>query len=441
MWFNKKETEKKNNYFSEEWISEWKKSINKSDDYKKKGKGWNAPLIIKFDPVPEIFKENDAIGIYLNLKYGSCEEARYAKNEDIPKCDIVLTADEKTWVQLMEKGQDPTMLIMKNRLKMEKGSLVLLSTQKKAAESLLKTAPSYSDTHSSSALFENDKIKPRSHDKFATTSRGLNRDSFPMQLFQKAKVYGTWNPTDIDLSKDKNDWEKLDEGQKKIITHLSGLFMAGEEAVTLDLLPLMGVIAKEGRIEEEIYLTSFLWEEAKHTEFFARYTEEVMIGPTNFEEFHGPLYKVLFYEKLPRTLSRLETDPSPLAQLKASATYNIIVEGTLAETGYEAYHKMLKENDIMPGMQEGITKLKQDESRHIAYALYLIERLLKENKKLVEPLEKELEDLLYDATNIIQEIFSFYDDEQVPFGLEKEWFLNHAVKQFQKRLHALGLDR
>jgi len=79
MWFNKKETEKKNNYFSEEWISEWKKSINKSDDYKKKGKGWNAPLIIKFDPVPEIFKENDAIGIYLNLKYGSVKKLAMRK--------------------------------------------------------------------------------------------------------------------------------------------------------------------------------------------------------------------------------------------------------------------------------------------------------------------------------------------------------------------------
>ncbi len=37
---------------------------------------------------------------------------------------------------------------------------------------------------------------------------------------------------------------------------LSALFQAGEEAVTLDLLPLIMVIAQEGRPEEEMFLTS-----------------------------------------------------------------------------------------------------------------------------------------------------------------------------------------
>jgi ribonucleoside-diphosphate reductase beta chain len=31
------------------------------------------------------------------------------------------------------------------------------------------------------------------------------------------------------------------------------------------------VIAQEGRLEEEMFLTSFLWEEAKHVEFFSRF--------------------------------------------------------------------------------------------------------------------------------------------------------------------------
>lgn len=35
------------------------------------------------------------------------------------------------------------------------------------------------------------------------------------------------------------------------------MFQAGEESVTLDLLPLIQVIAGEGRIEEEMFLTSF----------------------------------------------------------------------------------------------------------------------------------------------------------------------------------------
>ena len=44
------------------------------------------------------------------------------------------------------------------------------------------------------------------HTSFATTTRGLRRDLPAMRLFEKAKRFGIWNPSDIDLSQDKRDW-------------------------------------------------------------------------------------------------------------------------------------------------------------------------------------------------------------------------------------------
>ena len=64
--------------------------------------------------------------------------------------------------------------------------------------------------------------------------------------------------------------------------------------------------------------------------------------------------------------------------------------------------------------------------------------MLEENPDLHENLENELEELLNDATNIIHEIFEPYDI--VPFDLNKEWFLNYAVKQFQNRVQKLNLN-
>ncbi|MDF2856187.1 MAG: ribonucleotide-diphosphate reductase [Neobacillus sp.] len=90
-----------------------------------------------------------------------------------------------------------------------------------------------------------------------TSSRGLLEDSFPYRLFQKAKRLGTWNPTDIDFSQDQKDWETLNAEQQSDILRLIAQFQAGEEAVTLDLLPLIMAIAKEGRLEEEMFLTTF----------------------------------------------------------------------------------------------------------------------------------------------------------------------------------------
>ncbi|MFK7982220.1 MAG: ribonucleotide-diphosphate reductase subunit beta, partial [Saprospiraceae bacterium] len=97
---------------------------------------------------------------------------------------------------------------------------------------------------------------------FKTVAKGLDFDSFPMKLWAKAKKYGIWDPAAIDFTQDKKDWDNLNHSEQLFIARVVTQFQAGEEAVTLDLLPLIMAVAKEGRIEEEMYLTSFLWEEA-----------------------------------------------------------------------------------------------------------------------------------------------------------------------------------
>ncbi|MEQ8677551.1 MAG: R2-like ligand-binding oxidase [Aggregatilineales bacterium] len=271
----------------------------------------------------------------------------------------------------------------------------------------------------------------KAREQFATTTRGIRRDSPPMKLFEKAKKFGIWNPSDIDFTQDKADWQKLTAEEQDVILRLTAQFQAGEEAVTLDLLPLIMTIAKEGRIEEEMFLTTFLWEEAKHTDFFNRFLTEVVGDQQDLSRYHLDNYNTIFYEALPRALDRLSTDSSPEAQVIASVTYNMIVEGVLAETGYHAYYTMLRENNLMPGTTEAIDKLKQDESRHIAYGIYLISRLVAENPELWEIAETTMNALMMPAIGIVTEAFDCYDP--VPFGMKVDDFTNYALMQFQKR--------
>lgn len=274
------------------------------------------------------------------------------------------------------------------------------------------------------------------HTAFVTTTRGLDRQSPPMKLFEKAKRFGIWNPSEIDFTRDRADWQKLKEDEKDVILRLTSLFVAGEEAVTLDLLPLIMTVAKEGRLEEEMFLTTFLWEEAKHTDFFQRFLNEVCgVSGEDLTRFHGESYNTIFYHALPTALDRLMADPSPEAQLQASITYNMIVEGVLAETGYHAYFSMLKNNGLMPGNVEGIQRLKQDESRHIAYGIFLISRLVVEHPHLWDFAEQTMNDLLMPAVGVIHEIFAQYDP--VPFGLDVDEFTAYAMGQFQKRMNRI----
>ena len=274
-----------------------------------------------------------------------------------------------------------------------------------------------------------------SHTSFATTTRGLNRELPPMRLYEKAKKLGIWNPADIDLTKDKQDWAGFSDEEKDLCLLLLSMFVAGEEAVTLDLLPLIQAIAQEGRLEEEMYLTTFLFEEAKHTDFFRRFMDEVADAGVDLARFHGDNYRQLFYESLPDALNALRSDPSPASQIRASVTYNMVVEGVLAETGYQAFFTMLERNNLLPGLRKGISLLKQDESRHIAYGVYLLSRLIAEHPQEWDNLQMQMNTLLPSAIGVIGDAFARY--EVVPFGLKEEDFVNYAMSQFSKRFERL----
>ncbi|MEM8859326.1 MAG: R2-like ligand-binding oxidase, partial [Chloroflexota bacterium] len=274
------------------------------------------------------------------------------------------------------------------------------------------------------------------HSSFVTTTTGLDRKAVPMRLYEKAKKFGIWNPSHIDLSQDVEDWNNLAADERDMLLRLMAMFVGGEEAVTLDLLPLISVIANEGRLEEEMFLTTFLFEEAKHVDFFTRVMSEVCGEQSEaLDRYHLPAYKTLFYEALPNSLNNLRQDSSSRAQIHASMTYNMIVEGTLAETGYHTFFTVVDQQGILPGIKEGIVKLKQDESRHVAYGLYLISRLLSADPELWSVVEERMNTLLPMALEIVSVPFTLYDP--VPFGLDMNVMATYASGQFQKRFARL----
>ncbi len=277
-------------------------------------------------------------------------------------------------------------------------------------------------------------------DAFHTSTRHLDHTGLPMRLWRKAKKFGIWNPSEIDFTQDAKDWATLSDLEQTVLIHQTGLFQAGEESVTLDLLPLIGAIAREGRLEEEMYLTSFLWEEAKHVETFDTFFSAVVKQHPDLSVYHTPSYRQIFYDALPKALHRLSSDPSPVAQAEASVTYNMIVEGVLAETGYHSYAQMLERRGIMPGMQAAMGHFKRDESRHIAYGVYLLSRLVAEHGDPVwETIEARMQELIVPAIGVLNEIFEQYP--QLPFGLDPDELINFAFGQFQKRINRIERAR
>jgi ribonucleoside-diphosphate reductase beta chain len=267
----------------------------------------------------------------------------------------------------------------------------------------------------------------------------LRPDSFPMRLYEKAKRLGVWNPAELDFSQDRADWEAMDDEQRKAILRLTARFLGGEEAVTLDLLPLILAIARQGRLEEEVFLTTFLFEEAKHTDFFSRWLREV-VGSPRLPGAPEPSVR-LFDIELPTAMNALLEDQSPAAIARASVTYNMVIEGVLAETGYQNYHRSLAVNGLMPGLCAGLVHIKRDESRHIAYGVYLLSRLVAEDPSVWEVIEARMAELQPIVEAIITSGYEAYADGVNPFGLRADEFSDFAARQFRKRYERIAKAR
>jgi ribonucleoside-diphosphate reductase beta chain len=225
--------------------------------------------------------------------------------------------------------------------------------------------------------------------------RGIDTSSVPWRLWEKAKKL-FWDPADLDYSTDAEQWQGTPvEYQDAMLGIVTG-FLVGEEAVTLDILPLTMAMADEGRLEEVIFLTSFALEEAKHVDFFRRWLTEVGadIGAFNRRQVEratnlglvvDPGRSVGMWEsELPRVMRTVLTDRSPRAVLDASITYNQFVEGCLAISGYRIYHELFQTLQAFPTMQEGIRNIRADEGRHITYGTYLCQRILAAHPELID---------------------------------------------------------
>jgi ribonucleoside-diphosphate reductase beta chain len=262
-----------------------------------------------------------------------------------------------------------------------------------------------------------------------------------MRLWKKAKALGVWDPEAIDLSRDRRDWLRLSGPKRHRVFELCALFQAGEQAVTLDLLPLIQVVTAEGRLDEAIYLTSFLWEEAKHVDLFQRFFDEVADEPADLTRFQHSSFRRIVADELPGALRRLAADPSPESQVRAAVTYHIVAEGILADTASQLLVRLLADDGILPGMREGIGLLHRDEARHIAFGVYFLKRLIIEhgNRAYRAFLQRmaELKPIVEDSTRQFMAIFQ----EDQTFGVTAEQLMGYSRQRFAGRVQHIVAAR
>jgi ribonucleoside-diphosphate reductase beta chain len=263
------------------------------------------------------------------------------------------------------------------------------------------------------------------------------------QLYSNSKKLA-WDPATIDLSRDAADWAMIrrEYATEEFATQLHQLcafFHAGEESVTSTLAPLLGAAARlKLGVDIECYLTSQIYEEARHFEFFTRYFHEVLDEDTAdlLRELTAAPQAVLI-DDLDATTDRVraETDPDRLraAMVEAVTHYMGVVEAMLARTGYVGASDALAARNWLPGLQEGFRLIRRDEGRHVSFGIHFIRQMTTAHPELVPVVQATFERHLPNVLGTIQA----FDFAHPIVDLGK--LTQYALDAYQQFMGAAGL--
>src|SRR6266550_3048354 len=85
----------------------------------------------------------------------------------------------------------------------------------------------------------------------------------------------------------------------------------------------------------------------------------------------------------------------------------------------------------MPGFREGLRHSQTDEGRHMSYGLFLLSRLVAEDRAVWSAVSRQMEELLPLTLGIVSEFFESYDP--MPFGLSLDATVQDAIARFAAR--------
>ncbi|QSW99893.1 ribonucleoside-diphosphate reductase [Haloterrigena alkaliphila] len=287
-----------------------------------------------------------------------------------------------------------------------------------------------------------------------TPTEMMDRESRSNRYYRNA-VERHWDPGEIDLERDVGNLLEYIEGADEYdqgywYRTLNGIakFGAGEDAVTEDLAPL-GTVLDD--IDDQLFLTTQLYEEAKHADFFDRYWREVVwtvedelgwerSNPRHERWFNEPYIEL--FDRNRKAQFRLLEEDTPENRAKAYCHYHLTVEGILAQTGYygmqTSYGGEFDELPHLPGLVEGFTKIRSDEGRHVGFGMNQLKKLIREegvDPTLVEETVNELLPLVQGITE--DDRFQSDTEEGERIGLQEGELAEYAVEKHTDRMHQI----
>jgi ribonucleoside-diphosphate reductase beta chain len=283
----------------------------------------------------------------------------------------------------------------------------------------------------------------RIDDVLSFIDRGLERMPSYRELYWRWETQ-QWAVSDLDFRPDRQVWEEATEHERQATLWGRRLFFNGEERVTATLAPFVWAAPTP---EIEVFLSTQMVDEARHTVFFDRWWREVVgtdaadmktlldqVRPTVNEG-----YNTLFYDRLPSIARRLAADPSDYdAFVEGVTIYHLVIEATLALTGQRFELETMRERQLTHcGFYQGFTAVARDESRHVSFGIRVLHDAVQGDPERFAPLiQRTLVECLPLISGTIEPPDPTYLTE---YGHSEQQLLEFAMNSLNRRLRAIGI--
>jgi ribonucleoside-diphosphate reductase beta chain len=265
-------------------------------------------------------------------------------------------------------------------------------------------------------------------------------------------VASVWNPRDLDYAADAADWALLPEQRRRAILGITVRFFAGEQAVTDELVPMIAGARALGHYDWVMFLSTFLMEEAKHSEFFALWHDRVAgilepdevapyflertrtIDPTGRFEV-----KELLHEGLPRYGRELmaavavgERRAIEAAFVRFATLYNGFAEGVLTMPSYEIVVDTTTMWGALSTLRLGFRRILADEGRHITFGTAAIRALIEADAGYEALVHEVFDEFRGNIVGLVEY------QKAVP-GLDLEKYQSQKVRHYRNRCREMGV--
>jgi ribonucleoside-diphosphate reductase beta chain len=208
-----------------------------------------------------------------------------------------------------------------------------------------------------------------------------------------------WSPFAIDLGRDREQWEGMDEADRALVYWALSSLMVAEERITTKF---SGLVGAHGSEEEATFLATQQVDEARHMQFYARFRDEVIASPEAIaahvaaaREQVSDAFRHIFEEELVAAHEKLVAAPGDLsAKIRFVTIYHLILESTLGLTSFRFITGYLEEQNLLPGFVDGYSKIHHDETRHIGYGVWFLRETVREHPERADTVRQTLRDLL-----------------------------------------------